>query len=105
MMGNFLAMVSALGTSMEYLYDTTTEHIRDYKIDGLISTAYRGCRAWSSHSLILSKMLEDRTEIPCITPDFDIFIDRGDFPQERMRTVMETFANIVNRFKAKKEGV
>jgi benzoyl-CoA reductase/2-hydroxyglutaryl-CoA dehydratase subunit BcrC/BadD/HgdB len=105
MMGKFLAMVSALGTSMEYLYDTTAEHIRDYKIDGLISTAYRGCRAWSSHSLILAKMLEERAQIPCITPDFDIFIDRGDFPQERMRTVMETFANIVNRSKAKREGV
>ncbi len=105
MMGKFLAMVSALGTSMEYLYETTSEHIRDYKIDGLISTAYRGCRAWSSHSLILAKMLEERENIPCITPDIDIFIDRGDFPQERMRTVLETFANIVNRSKKEKEGV
>ncbi len=101
MMGKFLAMVSALGTSMEYLYETTLEHIREYNIDGLISTTYRGCRAWAAHSTILAKMLSERDNVPCITPDFDMFIDRGDFPQERMRTILETFANMVKRTKTK----
>lgn len=101
MMAKQLAMVSALGTSLEYLYKTTTDHIAEYSIDGLIATSYRPCRCWTAHSHILAKMLGERSGIPCITPDLDIYVDRGDFPQSRMRTVLETFADVVKRSKDK----
>jgi benzoyl-CoA reductase/2-hydroxyglutaryl-CoA dehydratase subunit BcrC/BadD/HgdB len=102
MMAKQLAMVSALGTSLEYLYKTTTDHITEYGIDGFIATNYRPCRCWTAHSQILAKMLGERSGTPCITPDLDIYIDRGDFPQSRMRTVLETFADVVKRSKDKK---
>jgi hypothetical protein len=47
-------------------------------------------------------MIEDRIGIPCITPDVDIYIDRGDFPKERMRTLLETFADVVKRSKVQR---
>lgn len=96
-------MVSVLGTSLEYMFRCDEEHIKEYKIDGFISTGYRPCRTLEGHSLILARMIEERIGIPCITPDVDIYIDRGDFPKERMRTLLETFADIVKRSKAKKE--
>lgn len=102
MMAQTLAMVSVLGTSIEYMFRSHRDHIRDYKIDGLISTGYRPCRTFEGHSLILAKMIEDRIGIPCITPDVDIYIDRGDFPKERMRTLLETFADVVKRSKVQR---
>jgi len=103
MTAGFLPMVSVLGTSLEYMFRCDEEHIKEYKIDGFISTGYRPCRTLEGHSLILARMIEERIGIPCITPDVDVYIDRGDFPKERMRTLLETFADIVKRSKAKKE--
>ncbi len=103
MMVKILSFVSAAGTSMEYLYETTIDHLKEYKIDGMIAGANRCCRAWTSHSLVLAKLIQERTGLPCITPDIDMFIDRGYFPQERMRTVLETFADIVKRPKRERE--
>lgn len=103
LMARLLALISVVGTSVEFVYQSTSDHIKEYKMDGLISSCYRPCRAFAAHSLMLARMIEERMGIPCITPDVDIYIDRGDFPKERMRTILETFADVVKRSKAKRE--
>ncbi len=47
----------------------------------------------------VAKLVGERNGIPCLTPDIDIWVDRGDFPESRMRTVLETFADVVRRSK------
>lgn len=99
MMAKQLAVVSAMGTSLEYLRQTVTGHITGYGIDGLIATCYRPCRCWTAHSHILARLVGEKNGIPCLTPDIDIWVDRGDFPESRMRTMLETFADVVRRSK------
>ena len=103
LIGGILPMVSALGTSVEYMFRCHKDMISDYKIDGFVSTGYRPCRTFQGHSLILARMIEERIGIPCVTPDVDLYIDRGDFPKGRMRTLLETFADVVKRSKAGRE--
>jgi len=79
--------------------------MKEYAMDGLLSITYRPCRAFASHSLMVARMIEQKMGLPCITPDVDIYIDRGDFPKERMKTILETFADVVKKSKAKREGV
>jgi len=83
------------------MHRTQMDQTREFKIDGWFQGLYRPCRCLIQHHYILSKWME-KEGIPSIAPSCDLYMDR-DYPPEKMRTMIETFAEVVKRSKAEKE--
>jgi len=86
----------------EHKAESWVSAIEAEKLDGIIASQIWYCRHWGTDGLMMEKLMREKMPgFPVKAIDFCWCYDR-DYGPERMRTPLETFAEMVKMYKAKK---